>query len=556
MANRSDIVAGKAHVVMSLKKDALVAGLKSVQSTITSAGKGMIAIGGGVAAIGASITGPLLAAVNSFAGAGDELNKMSDRTGIAVSALSELKYAAAQSGADLATLEGGMRKMQDSLGEAAKGSDSAIAKFTALGLSVTDLMAMTPDQQFKAIAQGISEIQDPALRTAATIDVLGKSGTNLLPMMLAGKAGIEQLEDAGRKLGVTMSKEDANAATLFGDTMADLQTTIMSVVNAAGAALAPMLTDVLKIIIDVASAVTKWIRENRELFVTIFKIGAGLVAAGTAIAAVGAGLIAAGSVIGAVVSAIGAIGPILAAVFSPVGLIVAAIAAIGVGIVLAARHWLFFTESGKKALAAIQGFFKPFVDAIKTAFGGIADAFKAGNLGLAVSIAVEGMKVVFFMGIDAIIKRIMFIPRAIIDSLRTVADLDPTGLLNPQLDAAQGMLAGIAAAPGAAAAAAQAQLEKLTAQAAAERASKEAAAATEEKKKYVPGGEEADPVAAAVDKMKSFGSFSVSALTMQNWGKNPQDKVVNVLERTYEEVVSGRKAIVTAIKEAAPAYGP
>jgi hypothetical protein len=287
MAGKSDIEAGRAFVRLYVRDSALLKGLSSIKTELTRLSVHAMRVGGVMAGIGAAIAAPLLGAVKSFANVGDELNKMSDRTGSSVESLSELKYAAAQSGADLVTLEGGIRKMQDALGEAAKGSDSAKEKFKAIGVSVADLMKMTPDQQFKAVAEGISRIQNPALRTAATIDILGKSGTNLLPLMLAGKSGIEQLEAAGRKLGVTMSKEDAAAATLFGDTLADLQETIRGVVNQGGAALAPMLTDILKVTVEVTSGVTKWIRENRQLFVSIFKVGTGLLASGAAIFAFG-----------------------------------------------------------------------------------------------------------------------------------------------------------------------------------------------------------------------------------------------------------------------------
>lgn len=552
MANRSDIEAGKAHVTMWLKKDALVAGLKSVQGIINDAGAKFMQVGAGVMAVGGAVVFSLAAAVGVFADIGGELADMSARTGIAAGALAELKYGAEQSGASIDDVEKATKKMQQTFVDAAAGSKSAAEKFAAAGVSLDELTGKNPDEQLILVGKAIAEIEDPARRTAVALDVFGKSGAALVPMF----AEIDELAAEARELGLVPTESAVQDAAKIGDLWDKIKSVAMATVFEIGAALAPVLIPMLETTVKIAAAISKWVRENAQLVRTIAAISAGLVAAGGIIFAIGGSLVALGAVIGSISAIIGAIGPILAAVFSPIGLIVMAIAAVGVGIVMAARHWLFFTESGKKALAAIQAFFKPFVDAIKTAFGGIVDAFKAGNLGLAANIAMEGMKVIFFRGIDEIVKRIMFIPQAIINSLKSIASLDRTGWLTSKLELAEGALNAIAAVPGTAANAAQVELDKLRAQAAAERASKEAAAATEEKKKYVPGGEEADPVAAAVDKMKSFGSFSVSALTMQNWGKNPQDKVVNVLERTYEEVVSGRKAIVTAIKEAAPAYGP
>ena len=100
-----------------------------------------------------------LSAVKHFASAGDALNKMSQRTGVSVEVLSELAYAAEQSGTDVETLEASLRKMQKQLVEAAGGSKSAVAALSALGLSVTDLGRLSPDAQFRLIAERLSQIR-------------------------------------------------------------------------------------------------------------------------------------------------------------------------------------------------------------------------------------------------------------------------------------------------------------------------------------------------------------------------------------------------------------
>lgn len=106
---------------------------------------------------------------------------MSARTGISVESLSELGYAAQQSGTHMETLEGGVRKLQKFLVAAAQGSDSALSVLRDLGLTLADLGRLTPDQQFERIADRIARIPDPALRAATAMELFGKTGTALLP---------------------------------------------------------------------------------------------------------------------------------------------------------------------------------------------------------------------------------------------------------------------------------------------------------------------------------------------------------------------------------------
>ena len=73
------------------------------------AGKVFKALGtaakGGAIAAGAAIAGLAIAGIKNFADLGDELDKMSARTGFSVEALGELKFAAEQSGTNLDTVE-------------------------------------------------------------------------------------------------------------------------------------------------------------------------------------------------------------------------------------------------------------------------------------------------------------------------------------------------------------------------------------------------------------------------------------------------------------------
>src|ERR1044071_2304354 len=98
MAARADIKAGRAYVELLLKDGAFTKGLKAASQKLKDWGSGIRAEGAAIAAAGAAIKAPMIALAHSFAESGTELLRMSQRTGMSVEALSELRFAAQESG--------------------------------------------------------------------------------------------------------------------------------------------------------------------------------------------------------------------------------------------------------------------------------------------------------------------------------------------------------------------------------------------------------------------------------------------------------------------------
>jgi len=386
MASSQGSRAGKAFVELFADDTKLVRGLRAAEKRLKAFGAGVQSIGTKLFGLGAAAVAPLLATTNVFADMGDQLAKMSARTGISVEALSELGYAAEQSGADLESLEGGVRKMQKFLVEAAQGSKGAGDTLAKLGLQLSDLGRLTPDQQFELLADRLSKIQDPAIRAATAMEVFGKTGTSLLPLMQDGAKGIEALKQQARNLGLVISTEDAKAAETFGDTLDDLWKVIKSGVFAIGAALAPLLQDLATSAIRVAKVTADWVRQNKGLIVTVFKIAAGVAAAGVALVVLGTLISGVGAAFGVVASIItgigtvlGVLGTVIGALLSPIGLVSAAVVGLG-------AYLLYASGAGSEALQWLADAFNALKDDALAAWQGIGDALAAGDLALAAKI--------------------------------------------------------------------------------------------------------------------------------------------------------------------------
>ncbi len=391
MPGKTDIKAGSAFVELTLKNNAFLKGLKSSGDSLKSFGEGAAKMGAGIMAAGALIRGSLLGALNHFATVGSELNDMSIRTGVAGAALAELGYAAEQSGADLGAVESGIRKMQKFMGSGIAASEETIKTLGDLKLSFTQLRAMKPEDQFQTVADALAHIQDPSKRAALAMKVFGKTGTSLMPMLME----LSSLRKEFREWQIGPDSAQIKLADEAGDSLSRMHKVLSLLVFQTGAALAPQIIEWSKSFVRVTVAAAKWVKENKGVITTAFAVGGALLVAGAALSAFGLTVAGVGMGLSGLASGFGVIASVLAAVFSPLGLIVSAL-------VLGAVAWFKFSESGQKAMGALQGIFGQLSSVFKTTFGGIIDAIKSGELELAAQIAIAGMKAALLTGIAAI----------------------------------------------------------------------------------------------------------------------------------------------------------
>ncbi len=243
MANA--IEAGKAFVRFILDDKGLETKLGSIAGKFRKFGS-----------IGLAATTPILtgfaAAAGVFASVGDELNKLSDRTGVSVSHLSELKHAAEQSDVSMEDLEMSFRNMQK------KGIDPA---------------------RFDELAAQIAAIEDPTARAQAAMEVFGRrSGTAILPML----KDLPALRQEARNLGLTLNDETADAATNLGDQFANVKAQLTALAVQVGAAIAGPLTDFFVWAQGVLAWVIGFVHENPKLVAAIAAVTAGIAAASSA----------------------------------------------------------------------------------------------------------------------------------------------------------------------------------------------------------------------------------------------------------------------------------
>lgn len=223
---------------------------KGVMGTLTSMAGTAVKWGAAGAAAGAAAVGGLVAFVNKTSAAADEIDKLSERTGINREELQRWKYAAGQSGADIGKLENGIKTLSASMVNATNGNEAATAAFEKLGISVIDLKNKSQSEVFDQVIKSLAGMEQGAARNALGNQVLGKSYTELLPLLNQGTDGIDALKNRADELGLVMSEDAVKANVKFGDTFADVKQTVGAMAAQIGTGMIPVLMVFLNLILD------------------------------------------------------------------------------------------------------------------------------------------------------------------------------------------------------------------------------------------------------------------------------------------------------------------
>ncbi|MGE3348324.1 MAG: hypothetical protein AB7I35_12900 [Ramlibacter sp.] len=158
--------------------------------------------------------------------AADAVSKLSQRTGVATEALSQLQYAFKLGGVEGDSLTKGIKKLNVSIAEGLAGDKEKTALFKSLGVTLKDIEGKTKsaDKVLLEIADSFSQAKDGASKTAIAVGLLGKAGDEMIPALNGGSQSIRDLMREADKLGLTITSQFGRDAEEFNDNLARIQT--------------------------------------------------------------------------------------------------------------------------------------------------------------------------------------------------------------------------------------------------------------------------------------------------------------------------------------------
>lgn len=190
----------------------------------------------------------LFAIAKSTANFGEEALKGAQKAGQTVETFTALSYAAKLADIDQQQLIVSLKSLSQNMVEAARQTGDGEAVFRRLGVSaLTASGQLRPTEQVLLdLAEVFANSADGAGKTEVAVKLFGKAGMDLIPFLNQGKAGISALMSEASRLGVVLSKEDAEAANAFNDAIKRLESANRGLTLQLGGALLPTLTDSLE----------------------------------------------------------------------------------------------------------------------------------------------------------------------------------------------------------------------------------------------------------------------------------------------------------------------
>lgn len=121
-------------------------------------------------------------AFNSALAMGGRLDDLSKTTGASAGELLLLEKAFSLAGSSADAVGPAIARLSRFMVEASTGGKAQIETMNKLGLSYAQLKNLTPTEQMRLLATSIMALPTPAERTAAAMDIFGRSGATLIPL--------------------------------------------------------------------------------------------------------------------------------------------------------------------------------------------------------------------------------------------------------------------------------------------------------------------------------------------------------------------------------------
>lgn len=229
-------------------------GLGRLQGKVSDLGKSMLGLAGGLTAAG------FAAWVKGAIDAADQTDELAQKTGLLVEQVAGLKL--------LFEKEGLGDEFGKTMAKLSKGASEGNKAFEAMGITVRNSTGhlKSTRELLAEVADKFAGYRDGAEKTALAMELFGKSGADLIPLLNNGAAGIDEMDQRARELGLTLSKEAAAAAAQFNDNLFILK-------QYASSASVSVANELLPSLVDLSSAFATATRYGGGLLGTLRLFG-------------------------------------------------------------------------------------------------------------------------------------------------------------------------------------------------------------------------------------------------------------------------------------------
>jgi hypothetical protein len=166
--------------------------------------------------------------VTSTVAAKDALVETAEKIGIASTSLQVYEHAAKVCGTEQGALTSGLGLLQKNMLEAARGNDKAAQGFATLGVNIRDSHGnlKSVDAMLPELADKFAGMTDGTAKTGIAMELLGKSGKEMVPILNLGSAGLAGMKTELEGLGVKLDEAANQRMANFNDDIDRMKTKV------------------------------------------------------------------------------------------------------------------------------------------------------------------------------------------------------------------------------------------------------------------------------------------------------------------------------------------
>ena len=204
----------------------------------------------------------------------DDLMVQSSITGLSTDALQEYAYMAELVDTDVSTITGSLTKLTRNMDSATKGTGAAYEAFKTLGVDIYNADGSLRDANdvFTEAIGKLGEMENQTERDAIAMNLFGKSGQELNPIIDAGSDALEEFRQQAHDTGYVLSGETLESLGSIDDSIQLLKNTMDTAKNQVATALMPIVAKITEAFVKWASSVD-WVKVGETIGTVLDKIG-------------------------------------------------------------------------------------------------------------------------------------------------------------------------------------------------------------------------------------------------------------------------------------------
>jgi hypothetical protein len=181
--------------------------------------------------------------VGEVLGAADDVGLMAQKAGTSVEFFSKLSFAAKDVKISQEQLSAGIKRLQLDVADAVTGNTAAAESFHRVGISTDFLKSHLSDGEglIRAVLAAIDRLPPGAERSGAAIRLLGRSGSDLVPLLAMGSEAIDRIGESARQFGALEDDESARGGRAWRELMTQVDMATEGMKKSFGEAIAPEL---------------------------------------------------------------------------------------------------------------------------------------------------------------------------------------------------------------------------------------------------------------------------------------------------------------------------